>query len=331
MIDDYDEIGARIVPSHVESSYAGGNDEWPDEVARGHSTVRATMNQSIEGVSPGCARDARLRTDVAAELSFFNDPEAAHAFIATGITPFLATLPQRLRVLDLGGGDGYLLEQIAASLRGCGREVHGTVIDVNIESLMEAQRRGLDVLPVALEHMRLQPAHILSMRLVNHYGGWARQAAVFARIHAGLHPGGYFVLQAETGTRRHCAYRNVVAKMLESADGGLRTREVCRWVPVATLERALLREGLEIRSIEPCFMSFATRLSTLLQLAWDRRYGLPLTTTHLVARDRMVTAALELARRHLPEGPASGLECDAAGEWLLRTRHSLIVARRPAH
>lgn len=284
----------------------------------------------MDDPSPGCFRDVRLHTDVAAELEFFNDPLAARDFIETGIVPLVRTLPPQLRLVDLGGGDGFLLEQVAQVLRGRGHHVHALVVDANAGSLLRAQARGLDVLPGHLERLRLRPAQVFLMRLVNHYNGYARQLAIFSRVWESLTPGGYLILQSETGSRSHCAYRNLVSQLLENAkDGVSRAKKVRHWLPVETLVRILHRRGLQIIQLEPRFLSFETRLRTLLQLAWDRLHGFPMLPAELDLRELAVTAALGIAQRHLLDSRVEGLSADAAGQLVLRTCHALIVARKP--
>ena len=281
--------------------------------------------ERFEPVAPGSKRDIARRTDLAVDSPFFHDEAAALAFIEAGIAPLLPSFPDRCVVADLGGGDGFLADRIRSFLHSQARDPDITVVDSNIGWLMEAQERRLAVCPANLESIKLRPAHLLTMRLVNHYNGIPRQQAILARAQSNLLPEGYLVVQAEVGTWAQCAFRSLIYGLLDRGAATQPSGERCRWLPADALCRMMQRAGLLLVTANPCLMKFSSNLRQLLRLAWVRVVG---RSADKKGCHAFIESAIGIAKSYGPDRAEIGISVQEDGEVWFDTCHALLVARR---
>ncbi|MGA8499299.1 MAG: class I SAM-dependent methyltransferase [Xanthobacteraceae bacterium] len=280
--------------------------------------------------APGCARDVRQQTSVAAELPFFNDAAMAQRLIETGLDPLLRHIPANCRLADFGGADGFLAQAIRNHLEQRGIRATAVVVDANAASLAVAQRRGLRIVPASLEHVRLSSVHLVVMRLVLHYNGLEAQSRILAHAFHCLAPGGYLLLQAEAGERGSAVFRNLLVRALERFGASNAPEAGCRWLSTEALERLARRRDYEIMMTRDDIFVFETRLSDLLRLSWTRFHGTPDTNEN--SRRQYASFcdyANVLAGRMMQRRSTTGLRINSAGEIRFVSRHALIVARKP--
>jgi SAM-dependent methyltransferase len=155
-------------------------------------------------------------------------------FVAELGAPLIELLAPRAgeRILDLGCGDGFLTERLAAL--GC--EVVG--VDSSPEQVAAAQRRGLEARVARAEALPFVAEFdaVLSNAVLH----WVKDAAgAIAAVRRALRPGGRFV--AELGGA------GCVAKIR------------------AAIGAALARRGLEAERLDPWFFPSAERYRALLE------------------------------------------------------------------
>jgi len=155
-------------------------------------------------------------------------------FVAELGAPLIELLAPRAgdRILDLGCGDGFLTERLAAL--GC--EVVG--VDSSPEQVAAAQRRGLEAHVARAEALPFVAEFdaVLSNAVLH----WVKDAAgAIAAVRRALRPGGRFV--AELGGA------GCVAKIR------------------AAIGAALARRGLEAERLDPWFFPSAERYRALLE------------------------------------------------------------------
>ncbi len=282
----------------------------------------------MDSAAPGLVRDLREDTVLAGVLPFFNDPAPAQRFAEEGILCLDMPHGASWRYLDLGGGDGFLALRVSAALRERGVIPTTTVVDGNARSLLVAQRAGLRVRRVAIEALDAPGTDLFTMRLVNHYNGLSRFATMLARIHRNLASTGYFVSQIETGSRRMCLYRSLLARRLDRwtrRDDEHARGESCRWITSDRYLAMLGHAGFETVKVVTPFMQFDTPLTTMLRFGLER-FDAAGSLGEARRRD-FVAMGTALAHRML--GPADGL--DGEGEHArVRNTHVLFVVRRSA-
>ncbi|PPU04938.1 MULTISPECIES: methyltransferase domain-containing protein [Xanthomonas] len=177
----------------------------------------ADARQQTSGFQPtaaGTVRDLRERTNLAEAISFFASRQEAQTFAATALAHALPVLPQAVRYVDYGGGQGVLADAMRNALSAAGRECDVAVVDSNLRYLQDARALNLDTRLANIEECPLHDADLASMRLVNHYCGYNQQAAILRSIHAGLRPGGVFVSQIETGSDAICRLQTRISNAL---------------------------------------------------------------------------------------------------------------------
>lgn len=135
---------------------------------------------------------------------YFSSVTAATAFCQVGIRPALTKLPREISLLDLGGGDGHLAAHVATYLRDHGRRVTATVVERNAVLAERASLRGLNVVCGDARQAAIRRSNLVIMRCVAHVLDVDELQLLLCRIRERMAPGGIFVTQLNSGTRRTC-------------------------------------------------------------------------------------------------------------------------------
>jgi SAM-dependent methyltransferase len=181
----------------------------------------AEARQQTSGFQPtaaGTVRDLRERTDLAQDIAFFASRQEARTFAEICLSRTLPALPQSVRYVDYGGGQGLVADAMRSALLAAGRACDVAVVDSNPRYLKDASALNLRTHLANIEDCSLRDADLASMRLVNHYCGYDQQAAIMRGIHDGLRPGGVFVSQIETGSSVICRLQTAISNALSRED-----------------------------------------------------------------------------------------------------------------
>lgn len=278
---------------------------------------------------PGFARDARRRTVVSAELPFFNDPAMTAKLIRVGLEPVRSELPQLCRLADFGGADGYVAQAFVEDLASQGVHTDAVVVDVNLQTLQLAQRRGLAVVPCNLERVQLAPVHIIVMRLALQYNDLNAQKRILTNAFDCLVPGGVLLLQAEAGESGSAAFRNRLVRALQTVADEPASARQCRWLSSRGLTSLVSRRGFELVRVDVEFLTFESALDDLLLLAWTRFHGAPVTDKARRRYASFCEYAHRLARRMVGRPTAWCLRTHTDGSICFKSEQMLIVARKP--
>lgn len=255
----------------------------------------ADARQHTSGFQPtaaGTLRDLRERTDLARAIAFFASRQEAQAFAATGLSHALPALPQDVRYVDYGGGQGVVADAMRSALLAAGRTCDVTVVDSNQRYLQDARALDLHTHLANIEDCPLRDVDMASMRLVNHYCGYDQQAAIMRGIHDGLRPGGVFVSQIETGSGAICRLQTAISNALSQEGGdGYYWPTLDEYVALA--QAAGFAEILVIGESTPV----ESTINEGLAAAWRRFHGSELQS--LLAEDRAEDTRQLLAQRAL--------------------------------
>ena len=175
---------------------------------------------------------------------YFSDPEVARPLVAAVRGIWAKASPDR--IVDLGGGTGFLLAQICAAGFA---DVPLAVLDDSAPQLAEANKAGLDCVQGSVGAFRraeVAPAGqrvLWAMRSVLHYAGESGLDPLLRHLRAQAEPGEFWVHQTA------CFERAEDAACLNALYGKLRTG---KWYPtVAGLRARLAAAGWRIDEVRP--------------------------------------------------------------------------------
>lgn len=214
---------------------------------------------------PGTVRDLASGIDLEGEHPFFGSVAEADRFVRAAILPNLGGLRRRVRLLDLGGGQGLLAAHCAGVLSGLGYEPEGWVVDANPAFLSDARKRGLNTHEADIACYAGIPADIVLMRLVLHYNPQPAQPMILANACRHLVGGGLMALQLESGDKTACALRNRLAALI----GGWLGTGAGFWVDRESIFEWLREAGLcnPAHVMEP---EYESDVVALVRNAWRR-------------------------------------------------------------
>jgi hypothetical protein len=150
---------------------------------------------------------------------YFGDLNIARIFIEVGIRPILGDLPKKIRVADVGGGQGLLVTTVRDYLVDEGFEVEAYVVDSNPDFIKECERKNLKVSLADIRDCPLKDIELVIMRAVLHYNSVAHQYEILQAIKKLLSPSGKLVAQLLTGSTINCNLRKEIISLSSLGEG----------------------------------------------------------------------------------------------------------------
>lgn len=176
---------------------------------------------------------------------YFSDPEVARPLVEAVRGIWEEARPDR--IVDLGGGTGFLLSRLRAAGLDAGTAL--VMLDDSPPQLAEAEKAGLTCVRGAAEAFRradaVPPGHraLWTMRSVLHYAGEGGLAPLLAHLRAQAVPGEFWVHQTA------CFERGEDAACLNALYGKMRTG---KWYPtVSDLCARLSAAGWRVDEVRP--------------------------------------------------------------------------------
>ena len=175
---------------------------------------------------------------------YFSDPDVARPLVEAVRGVWAEARPGR--IVDLGGGTGFVLAQLrAAKLGGCGM----LVLDDSAPQLAEAEKAGFSCVRGSVDAFRrtdVAPAGmrvLWLMRSVLHYAGEAGLDPLLRHLRAQAEPGEWWVHQTA------CFEREADAACLNALYRRMRT---AKWYPtIAALRKRLAAAGWHVEDVRP--------------------------------------------------------------------------------
>lgn len=177
---------------------------------------------------------------------YFSDPEAAAPLVKEILSVFNAAHPDV--VADLGGGTGFVLEQLAMR---CGEAVSSFVnVDASAAQLADTHDGGILCLPCQVQEMTRDELMIddegrlmFCMRSLLHYFGKKGLRPALRHLRSQMKPGEFFVHQ--TACFEETRSQGFFNQLYRDLGTG-------KWYPtVEELKQALGSEGWRVRATSP--------------------------------------------------------------------------------
>lgn len=166
--------------------------------------------------SIGTNADSEAKVDISkVHGGYFSDPKNTKIFNELGIAPLLKDLPDIVKYVDFGGGQGYLTTSVKQYIEGAGKKVDAIVADANQEYLNIAAKSGLATRLCNLEDADFSGLDLVTMRAVLHYNSPSNQLSILKNISKSLKDGGYLVHQNSSGNKENCALRSAIVNIPE--------------------------------------------------------------------------------------------------------------------
>lgn len=176
---------------------------------------------------------------------YFSDPEVARPLVAAIRAEWTQVRPDR--IVDLGGGTGFLLSQLRAA--GIGQATALVDLDGSAAQLALAQQTGITCVNGSVDRFRrdevVPPGHrvIWMMRSVLHYAGKEGLTPLLEHLRTQMETGESWVHQTA------CFERQENADCLNAIYHKMRTG---KWYPtVADLRTRLEATGWQVKSVLP--------------------------------------------------------------------------------
>lgn len=174
---------------------------------------------------------------------YFSDPAVAHPLVEAVREVWEKARPDR--IVDLGGGTGFLLSQLRSA--GMGEGTSLMVLDGSPAQLSEAEKGGFSCVSGSVETFRraevvpVGQRALWTMRSVLHYAGEAGLSPLLAHLRAQAEPGEFWVHQTA------CFERAEDADCLNALYREMRTK---KWYPtVADLRDRLAAAGWSVDAV----------------------------------------------------------------------------------
>jgi hypothetical protein len=140
--------------------------------------------------------------------NYFSNNKNADIFCEIGIRPILSELPKSIKLIDFGGGMGFLTKSVKDYLEKNNFKVEAIVLDANERFLVEAKKQGLKTVKTAIQLSKINDADIIISRALIHYNQKEDQQNILDIIFKSLKTRGFFIHQNSSGTKENCKLRS---------------------------------------------------------------------------------------------------------------------------
>ncbi|MDP5134754.1 methyltransferase domain-containing protein [Rheinheimera baltica] len=224
------------------------------------------MEGSFKPRSAGVLKDIDSGIDLENDHPFFNSHKEADLFVESGIVPYLNALPQSVRYLDFGGGQGLLASKVQKRLGELGFQCEVAVVDGNCNFIAQARNKGISGVLANLEEYQGHDVDLVTMRMVNHYNDALTQAVIAKNVYESLKTNGLLVIQFESGSVMACEMRNAIADLLARFFPAVSYY----WPPIQVLHQQMQGLGFQLCGNIDSEPSYSQDITTLLRNAWQR-------------------------------------------------------------
>jgi len=236
----------------------------------------------------GIRADLEAKVDISkVHGGYFSSEENARQFIKAGITPIKKKLPQSVRYVDFGGGQGFLASAVRDYLLSHGKDVATTVADANNRFLDQTKALRISTLFCNLaEGFPLSELDLITMRAVNHYNDISMQLKILKNGYRCLKKGGYVVSQISTGNEGNCRLRSDIVNL--DSLGRVMSSEKYYWTTEAEYVDMLKQAGFT----KIIHAGYAPPCSWTPEEQWERFNGAK-TTEALNKKDKKILREIE--------------------------------------
>jgi len=144
---------------------------------------------------------------------YFSSEKNAEAFCEVGIKPILSKLPKQIKLVDIGGGEGFLTKHVEKYLTKNGFQVDAYVLDANKYYLEKAKSCGLKTILSSIQNSNITDADLIIARAFIHYNSKNNQQKLMNKIFSSLKTGGFFVHQMSSGSKENCKIRSDIVNL----------------------------------------------------------------------------------------------------------------------
>lgn len=144
---------------------------------------------------------------------YFSNEKNAEAFCKIGIKPIISKLPTKIKLVDMGGGDGLLTKYVEKYLTKNGFKVDAYVLDANKYYLDKAKSRGLRTILSSIQNSNVKNIDLIIARAFIHYNPKNTQQKLMNKIFSSLKKGGFFVHQMSSGSKENCKLRSDIVNL----------------------------------------------------------------------------------------------------------------------
>ncbi len=139
---------------------------------------------------------------------YFSNRKNAEIFCKIGIKPITQKLPKRIKLVDMGGGEGFLTNYVKKYLVENGFKVDAYVLDANKYYLNKAKSHELKTILSSIQDSNIKDADLIIARVFIHYNSKKNQQKLMNKIFSSLKIGGFFVHQMSSGSKENCKLRS---------------------------------------------------------------------------------------------------------------------------
>lgn len=126
---------------------------------------------------------------------YFSNKKNAEAFCEVGIKPILSKLPKLIKIVDIGGGEGFLTNHVEKYLTKRGFQVNAYVLDANKYYLEKAKSHGLKTILSSIQNSNVKDADLIIARAFIHYNSKNNQQKLLDKIFSSLKIGGFLFIK----------------------------------------------------------------------------------------------------------------------------------------